>query len=137
MLMVRSVIVRVVGVQLAQAVTIAVRYSVVREQGLGPSGTTSAETSIMDYRSQNFRLLTLISKAYAVLFAFWTCDAEYKKLRQEQEDGNHTSLPYVHSLASGLKAWATQEAADGAEDARKCCGGHGEHFRINTSTELT
>jgi len=34
-------------------------------------------------------------------------------------------LPYLHSLAAGMKAWATQEASDGAEDARKCCGGHG------------
>ena len=34
-------------------------------------------------------------------------------------------MPYLHMLTCGLKAWATQTAADGAEEARKMCGGHG------------
>lgn len=31
----------------------------------------------------------------------------------------------MHALLAGVKAYSTQVAADGAEDARKCCGGHG------------
>lgn len=122
---VRTVIIRAVAFQLAQAVTIATRYSTVREQGLGPNGMASAETALMAYKSQHYRILTNISKAYAILFASWTCDAEYQELRRQQTNGNHSILPFNHNLAAGLKAWSTQTAADGAEDSRKCCGGQG------------
>ncbi|KAF2802696.1 acyl-CoA oxidase [Mytilinidion resinicola] len=122
---VRTVIVRAVAFQLAQALTIATRYSIVREQGLGPNGLATTESALIDYKSQYYRLLTLTSKAYAILFASRTCDAEYAILRKQQDAGNHGGLPYNHTLAAGLKAWATQAASDGAEDARKCCGGQG------------
>jgi acyl-CoA oxidase len=36
-----------------------------------------------------------------------------------------STLPSVHALCAGLKAYVTAEAADGAEDARKLSGGHG------------
>ncbi|ORX96649.1 acyl-CoA dehydrogenase/oxidase C-terminal [Clohesyomyces aquaticus] len=125
MVMVRAIIVKNVVFQLAQAVTIAARYSTVRTQGMGPNGLASAETCLIMYQSQRLRILTLTAKAYAILFASRTCDAEYDALRKQQANGDHTSLPYVHALSSGLKVWTTQTAADGAEDARKCCGGQG------------
>jgi acyl-CoA oxidase len=103
-------------------VTIVTRYSVVREQGMGPNGLATAETTLIAYRSQQFRLFTLIAKAFGTLFASKAFDMEYTKLRVQQENGDHRELPYMHCLASGLKAWATQTAADGTEDARKCCG---------------
>ncbi|KAF2648187.1 acyl-coenzyme A oxidase 1 [Lophiostoma macrostomum CBS 122681] len=125
MLKVRGSIVQVVSHQLAQALTIATRYSVVREQGMGPNGLATVETTLMAYRSQQFRLFTLTSKAFGIFFASKAFDEEYVKLRAQQESGDNRELPYMHSLVSGLKAWATQTAADGTEDARKCCGGHG------------
>ncbi|KAF2193926.1 acyl-CoA dehydrogenase/oxidase C-terminal [Zopfia rhizophila CBS 207.26] len=82
-LSVRTIISRLVTFQLAQAVTIATRYSVVREQSIGINELGSMETLIMAYKSQHFK------------------------------------------LAAGLKEWSTQTAAEGAEDARKCCGGQG------------
>lgn len=42
-----------------------------------------------------------------------------------QQQGDHSALAYNHTLICGLKAWATQTAADGAEDARKMAGGQG------------
>ncbi|KAF2260677.1 acyl-CoA oxidase [Lojkania enalia] len=125
MLMARGAITKVATFQLAQAVTIATRYSVVREQGPGPDTLSSFETSVMWYKSQHFRIFTLIAKSYAMLFASRTCDTQYEKLREQQDKGNDMFLPYTHSLTAGLKAWSTQIASDGAEDARKCCGGHG------------
>ncbi|KAI9743446.1 MAG: hypothetical protein M1818_002758 [Claussenomyces sp. TS43310] len=122
---VRIMITRNCSFQLAQALTIATRYSIVREQGLGPNGYGAAEVSIMKYKSQHFRLLTLISKTYAILFAWKSCNDSYHAMTTRQYQGDHTTLPYMHMLAAGLKAWATQTAADGAEDARKCCGGQG------------
>ncbi|KAF2117114.1 acyl-CoA dehydrogenase/oxidase C-terminal [Lophiotrema nucula] len=114
-----------VGFQLAQSVTIATRYSTVREQGLGPNSLGRTEVAIMSYASQHFRILTLIAKSYAIVFASKAWDRDYEKLREEQDTGDHASLPYFHALTAGLKAWSTQTAADGAEDARKCCGGQG------------
>jgi acyl-CoA oxidase len=111
--------------QLAQAVTIATRYSVVREQGLGSRGLPGAEVTIISYKSQHYRLLTLLASAYAILFSSKTCSAEYHMLIKEQGKGIQTRLAYNHHLLSGMKAWCTQFAADGAEDARKCLGGHG------------
>jgi acyl-CoA oxidase len=130
MVHVRTIIIQSCAWQLAKAVTIATRYSHVREQGLGPNGDLAHQLPIMSYKSQHFRLLSLISKCYVILFAWKACDASYRDLVRQQSNNNHVMLPYNHMLAAGLKAWATSLAADGAEDARKCCGGQGY---VNTS----
>ncbi|EEP76256.1 predicted protein [Uncinocarpus reesii 1704] len=128
MLYARATIAQGSGFKLAQAATIATRFSVVREQGLGPNGEENAdgsETTIISYRSQNFRLFTIISRAYAILFTAPTLEGLYASLRNVGETQDFGSLGYYHMLLAGLKAWNTQVAADGTEDARKCCGGHG------------
>ncbi|KAF8889606.1 acyl-CoA dehydrogenase/oxidase C-terminal [Infundibulicybe gibba] len=116
MLHARNIIVEIAAFQLAQAVTIATRYSVVREQG---------NVSIMNYKSQHYRLLVLMSRAFALAFAAKTCDTLYNDLVARQQTRDHSTLPYGHITTAALKAYATQIAADGCEDARKCCGGHG------------
>ncbi|KAF1351516.1 acyl-CoA oxidase [Lizonia empirigonia] len=125
MLLDRSKMPSIFSVQLGQAVTIATRYSVVREQGLGPENSFTAEASVMQYKSQHFRVLTLIAKSYAMFFAGQDCDVQYTDLRARQERRDHSTLPAVHALCAGLKAYVTGEAAEGAEEARKLCGGHG------------
>ncbi|KAF2123520.1 acyl-CoA oxidase [Dothidotthia symphoricarpi CBS 119687] len=125
MLLVRSKMAGVFTAQLAQAVTIATRYSVVREQGLGPQDAFANEASIMRYKSQHFRLLSLIAKSYAMHFASLACEDEYHMLREMQAHDDHDALPPVHALTAGMKAYVTGEAADGGEEARKLCGGHG------------
>ncbi|KAF1971701.1 acyl-CoA dehydrogenase/oxidase C-terminal [Bimuria novae-zelandiae CBS 107.79] len=122
MLLGRDIIARVAVSQLAQATTVATRYSTVREQGYGPDGI---ELPIIHYKHQQSRLLTLVAKSYAMLFAAKHCSAVYKRAMKQREQGDLSVLPYVHCLTAGLKAWSTGEAADGVEDARKCCGGHG------------
>jgi acyl-CoA oxidase len=116
----------VVAFQLAQAVTIAIRYSVVREQGMGQEeGGHHPEHAIMSYKSQHARLLALMSQAFAIHFASKSCAVVYEDTVARQSRGDATQLPYNHATTAGLKAYATQIAADGAEDARRCCGGHG------------
>lgn len=78
--------------------------------------------AVIQYGSQRYRLFTLISFAYANLFAWKTVNASYQAMLKS---GDMKSLPYNHNLTCGMKAWATQSCADGAEDARKMCGGHG------------
>lgn len=128
MLFARGLIAEGSGFKLAQAATIATRYSVVREQGFGWNGEApedGSELSIISYRSQNFRLFTLISRAYAIRFTSTKLRDAISEIKVGQDKGDYSSLGYFHVLFAGLKAWNTQVAADGTEDARKSCGGHG------------
>lgn len=125
MLLVRHKMPSVFTVQLAQAVTIATRYSVVRSQGVELTSSTSIESAIIDYKHQHFRLITLIAKTYAMFFASRECEAAYTDVKEQQARGDHSGLASLHALSAGLKAYVTSEAVDGAEDARKLCGGHG------------
>ena len=117
MLLARLHIIKVVAFQLAQATTIATRYSTVRTQGYGHYSKSDIELPLMHYKSQHSRLLGLSAQAFAILFASKACITVHQDPRE--------STPYIHAIVSGLKAYATQKAADGAEDARKCCGGQG------------
>lgn len=118
----RNIIARVSTFQLAQATTIAIRYSTVREQGVGIRGD---KLPVFYYKHQHFRLLTLVAKSYGMLFASKHCNVEYNKVIQQREQGDLSGLAHMHALTAGLKAWNTGEAANGSEDARKSCGGHG------------
>jgi acyl-CoA oxidase len=121
----RLAIVRNSGFQFAKAVTIATRYSIVREQGSSLGSDNHTETAIIAYKHQHYRLLTLISQTYAILFAGQRSKSVHLDLLTRQHNGDHSTLPFVHALMCGLKAWSTQMAANGVEDARKMCGGHG------------
>ncbi|KAL2365753.1 hypothetical protein RJZ56_001354 [Blastomyces dermatitidis] len=123
MLHARSTIAAGAGFKLAQAATIATRYSVVREQGAGIGD--GPEMPIIHYRSQNFRLLTIIARSYAIHFTRNTLEYLEKDLKHIASNHDYTSIHLDHVLLAGFKAWNTQVAADGAEDARKSCGGHG------------
>lgn len=122
----RMNIVRVVAFQLAQAVTIATRYSVVREQGVGQETIShTPEYCIMSYKSQHARLLARMAQAFAIHFASKSCAAVFEDTMALQHGGDMTQIPFNHATIAGLKAYATEMALDGAEDARRCCGGHG------------
>ncbi|KAM3069909.1 hypothetical protein ACMFMG_010618 [Clarireedia jacksonii] len=124
----RRIITRNAAFKFAQALTIAIRYSTVREQGQGSvrhANLKLGEAVIMSYKHQNYRLLSNLAKAYATLFASRYCNDAHRIHQQKVEKDDYSDLPYMHMLTSGLKAWATQTAADGAEDVRRCCGGHG------------
>lgn len=58
--------------QLAQALTIATRYSIVHEQAHSAFSEDSAEVPIIHFKSQHYRLLIFIAKAEANLFTFAT-----------------------------------------------------------------
>lgn len=118
-------IIRTSAYQLAQAAVIATRFSVVREQGVGVASGAQKEIAIIDYKSQQYRLLTAMSQAYGLIFASATCTKAYDALMVEQLSDNHGDLPRLHALTASLKAYSTQVALDAAEDSRKCCGGFG------------
>lgn len=126
MLDARCIITKCAGFALAQALTITTRYSVVREQGKPMFAPEQiAEVSLVTYKSQHYRLLTLISRAYAILFASKSLCDVYDEFVSNQTNDKLNGIAYVHSLSTGMKAWATTTASAGADEARKMCGGHG------------
>jgi acyl-CoA oxidase len=75
----RNIIVRAATFQLAQALTITTRYSVVRQQGtISPLGDPVA---IISYKHQRPRLLSLIAKSYVSLFAWKRANAAFVDLK--------------------------------------------------------
>jgi len=114
------------GAALAKAATIAVRYSAVRHQGFKATSTSrryeDPENSILDYENQLFRCLQWTSSAYGIKFvARWLL----KKRKKMERDHQDQDLQEVHACAAGLKALCCCLAADGIEDLRRACGGHG------------
>jgi acyl-CoA oxidase len=106
---------------LSRAVTIAVRYSAVRRQG----GVEQAP--ILDYSQQQYRLLPLIATAYAIHFTAGATQRLFNEVTTRLQHGVPLGriLAETHATSSGLKALTTQTTADGIEECRKACGGHG------------
>jgi len=113
------------GGQLAQAATIAIRYSIIRRQGgAGPDGR---EHQILNYTIQQHRLFTQLANAYALHFS-GTYLTELMESYRKGVVSNAVDLDLLtelHIVSSGLKSTCSTIAAEGMEDCRKCCGGHG------------
>ncbi|KAL3293717.1 acyl-CoA oxidase [Colletotrichum asianum] len=126
MMVTRSKMTWVNGVQLAAATTIATRYSTVRVQGTLPFGKgDEEEVPLMSFRSQHFRLLTLVAKAYGILFASKYTEEVHREFERRSEEGDFSTMTDAHALISGMKAWSSAIASEGTEDARRACGGQG------------
>ena len=131
MMSTRGMMVGVAGARLAQACTIAIRYSAVREQGFvdnkaGVSYLTK-ENQIIDYKIQQYRLFKQLANAYALkLTGIWILN-ELTSFESNQL-GNiikSDGLKEIASTSAGLKSLCTLIAVSGIEDCRKCCGGNG------------
>ena len=107
-----------VGV-LKGAVTIAVRYSAHRQQ-FGPAD--GAEISVLDYPSQQLKLMPMLATAYVLHFTRNTLVDKYTEAKRTK---NEVLVADVHSLSAGLKAYTTNYTNAALSVARECCGGHG------------
>ena len=108
---------------LARAITIAVRYSVVRRQTQNRAG--APETQLLDYINQQFILLPLLATAYATYFVARRIISLYSETQAQLAHGNLQLLPELHASSSGLKAISTTVVSQGIEACRVACGGHG------------
>lgn len=124
MVFIRKGLVMESAVAMARAVTIAVRYSCVRRQ-FGGEGEGKPENKVIDYQTQQMRLLPLLSSVFAFLACAQWMEALYADVMQGISRGDVSSLPEVHAATAGLKALTTSVAVDGIEECRKLCGGHG------------
>lgn len=104
------------------AITIAVKYGVVRRQFPVPGGDT--EQVLLDYQQHQRRLLPRLANAYAMVFAqdellssFHDVFSGAKDTEEERQD--------LETLAAALKAYSTWSALDIIQAAREACGGQG------------
>lgn len=135
MMQVRAYIISTSSEALAMACTIAVRYSAVRRQGYAADAAAKRadnaphECQVLDYRQQQYRLLPLLAASYAIFFTGKHVLARLKDIEHRLVSGaasiTKTVVGDIHATTSALKSYATTLTADGIEDCRKACGGHG------------
>eukprot|EP00957_Ditylum_brightwellii_P076617 5823417-Ditylum_brightwellii.AAC.1 len=134
MMQVRAYIVDRAGLSLAMACTITIRYSAVRRQGYDgdhtpEDGEKQKELQVIDYRQQQHRLFPLLAASYCFFFTGKLLLHKLEMMEQALVSGKgditKTEVADVHASSSSLKSFTTTVAADGIEDCRKACGGHG------------
>ncbi|CAI9771569.1 unnamed protein product [Fraxinus pennsylvanica] len=123
MVYVRQTIVADASCALSRAVCIATRYSAVRRQFGSQNG--GPETQVIDYKTQQSRLFPLLASAYAFRFVGEWLNWLYTDVTQRLQASDFSTLPEVHACTAGLKSLTTSVTADGIEECRKLCGGHG------------
>ncbi|KAK9698815.1 hypothetical protein RND81_08G133000 [Saponaria officinalis] len=122
MVFIRQTIVSDASRALSKAVCIATRYSAVRRQFGSQNGR---ETQVIDYKTQQNRLFPLLASAYAYRVVGEWLKWLYVDVTKRLQDKDFSTLPEVHACTAGLKSLTTSATADGIEECRKLCGGHG------------
>ncbi len=108
---------------LAKATTIVVRYSLVRRQFSGKK--TGQETQILDYLSQQYRVLPSLSAIFAIFFTQKGLMNLYTQKPGQDLQQWLKQMPELHALSCAMKVWCTSSVGDFLEELRFACGGHG------------
>ena len=109
---------------LASALTIAIRYSLVREQFPDPDNPNK-ERKILDYQAQKFKLFRVLSRLFAFIFVKPFIAHMYTTAEGKLNAGDDSDLAYLHCIVSLYKSFVTFGILEGIEEARRSCGGHG------------
>ena len=123
MMYVRSMMIYGHSIYLAQAVTIAIRYSCVRRQGQIRPG--AGEVKVLDYQTQQYRLFPALARVFAIAFTGLYIRNMYFSVMGDINAGDASLLADLHSLGSGLKSLTSWQITQGIEQCRLACGGHG------------
>ncbi|EOA12483.1 hypothetical protein CARUB_v10025999mg [Capsella rubella] len=99
--------------------TIAIRYSLLRQQ-FGPP--KQPEVSILDYQSQQHKLMPMLASTYAYHFATVYLVEKYSEMKKTHDE---QLVADVHALSAGLKSYVTSYTAKSLSVCREACGGHG------------
>ncbi|MGH1363910.1 MAG: acyl-CoA dehydrogenase [Calditrichia bacterium] len=94
---------------------IAIRYASRRRQ-FGPAN--APETTLLDYRTHQRRLMPLLANAYALDFGL-------KHVVQRFADRSEDDSREVEALAAGFKAYSTWNTTKTLQICREACGGQG------------
>lgn len=123
MVFVRVHIVRDMSTFLAEAATIAIRYSAVRKQSqINPN---EPEVQIMDHLTQQHKLFPQLAKSIVFRVTADYLFDMYTEVTADLQQGNLDRLPEMHALSCCLKSVCTTDASQGVETCRLACGGHG------------
>jgi acyl-CoA oxidase len=79
---------------------------------------------LLDYRTQQRRLMPRLAKTYALHFAQRELSARFHKVFSDP-DVPDRERRQLESLAAGMKAIATWHSIDTIQQCRECCGGAG------------
>ncbi|KAI6192051.1 Acyl-coenzyme A oxidase [Aphelenchoides bicaudatus] len=123
MMFARSRMIHDIGHDLAACVTIALRFSCIRRQGL--IGHSKQEVKIIDYQTQQYRILPQLARALSFCLTGLKARRLYFKVMEEVKHGNVILMEDLHAITSGLKAVVSHQGSLGAEQCRLSCGGHG------------
>ncbi len=113
------------------ALTIAIRYSLRRHQ-FGAEG--GRPVAIIEYRTQQRRLMPLLARTYALHFAQARLSERFHAVFSEPEAPERERRE-LESLAAGMKAMASWHATETVQSARECCGGAG-YLAVNRFAAL-
>jgi len=125
MVFIRSDIVMNAALYMKKAVTIAIRYNLVRRQS-NADEVTGMECQVIDYQHSQRTLFPILAKAFA-----FHCTSDYMRRmyfefqRDSREKKDFSALPELHATSSGLKAYCSWATKDAIEACRLTCGGHG------------
>ena len=103
------------------ALTIATRYSLRRRQ-FGPDG--KPEVPILDYRTQQRRLMPRLAKTFALHFAQQRLSADFHRVFSDPAAPDRDRR-HLESLAAGMKAITTWHSIDTIQQCREATGGAG------------
>lgn len=120
---VRVVIIKDMSSYLSKAVTIALRYSMVRRQS--PIEPNKPEPKIIEHVTQQFKIFPAIAKVVVFHLTSEFLWEKYNEVTHDLEKGDLERLPELHALSCCLKAVCTNEAAQAVETCRLSTGGHG------------
>ena len=109
------------------ALAIAIRYSTRRRQ-FGPA--PGQEVTILQYPTQQRRLLPRLATSYALHFAIAALVEEYTAAIRSGGE-----MREIEAQAAGLKAMASRHCTDTVQVSRESCGGQG-YASINRFADL-
>jgi len=123
MMQIRTQILIASAMFLAQALTIGVRYSLVRLQLKDESGQ---KLKIFDYQLQMEKLIPLIADAYAMLFGYYRLyDMIIENMKRINSSQDFSMMNDIHAILSGCKAVYSNTMFWGIEKIQLACGGYG------------
>ena len=107
---------------MVHALTIALRYSCVRRQFKNTAGSKQ-ETKIIDYQTQQMKLVPLLAAGLAFEFVHSHVKDKYNQLLKDIKSQKFDLLDEMHHLTSGMKSVFTQTTNDGLYTIRQSLGG--------------
>lgn len=113
------------------ALTIAIRYGLRRRQ-FGPPDED--EVPILEYRTQQRRLMPLLARTYALHFAQQVLSNKFHDVFSADEPPERDRRE-LESLAAAMKATTSWHATRTIQTCRECCGGAG-YMSVNRFAAL-